>query len=43
MLLCVDKSSKQQIQEVIEKLPLRRGSVEKYDSEYIRNGVICNG
>ena len=38
-LLCVDESSKQQIQEVIEKLPMRRGSVEKYDSEYIRNGV----
>lgn len=38
-LLCVDESSKQQIQEVIEKLPLRPGSPEKYDSEYVRNGV----
>lgn len=38
-LLCVDESSKQQIQEVIEKLPLRPGSCEKYDSEYVRNGV----
>ena len=38
-LLCVDESSKQQIQEVIEKLQLKPGSPEKYDSEYIRNGV----
>jgi hypothetical protein len=38
-LLCVDESSKQQIQEVIDKLPMRQGSIEKYDSEYIRNGV----
>lgn len=38
-LLCVDESSKQQIQEVIESLPMREGSIEKYDSEYIRNGV----
>jgi DDE superfamily endonuclease len=38
-MICVDESSKQQIQEVIEKLPMRPGNVEKYDSEYIRNGV----
>jgi transposase len=38
-LLCVDESSKQQIQEVIERLPMRQGSVEKHDNEYIRNGV----
>jgi len=38
-LLCLDESSKQQIKEVVEKLPMRPGSVEKYDSEYERNGV----
>lgn len=38
-IVCMDESSKQQIQEVIEKLPMRVGSIEKYDSEYIRNGV----
>ena len=38
-IVCMDESSKQQIQEVIEKLPMRAGSIEKYDSEYIRNGV----
>ena len=38
-LVCMDESSKQQIQEVIDKLPMREGSIEKYDSEYIRNGV----
>ena len=38
-IVCMDESSKQQIQEVVEKLPMRTGSIEKYDSEYIRNGV----
>ena len=38
-MLCVDESSKQQIQEVTESLPMRPGSLAKYDSEYIRNGV----
>lgn len=38
-MLCFDESSKQQIQEVIEKLPMKSGSPERYDSEYVRNGV----
>lgn len=38
-LLCFDESSKQKIQEVIERLPMRSGKVERYDSEYVRNGV----
>jgi hypothetical protein len=38
-LLCFDESSKQQIQEVIESLPMKPGTPERYDSEYVRNGV----
>jgi transposase len=38
-LLCFDESNKQQIEEVNEKLPMRPASIEKYDSEYKRNGV----
>jgi hypothetical protein len=38
-LLCFDESSKQQIQEVIESLPMKPGKPERYDSEYQRNGV----
>jgi truncated hemoglobin YjbI len=38
-LLCFDESNKQQIEEINEKLPMRPGSIEKYDSEYKRNGV----
>ena len=38
-LLCFDESNKQQIEGINEKLPIRPGSIEKYDSEYKRNGV----
>lgn len=38
-VVCFDESSKQQIQEIIDELPLRPGEVIKYDSEYQRNGV----
>lgn len=38
-LICMDESSKQQIKEVRQPLPAKPGSVEKYDTEYERNGV----
>ena len=38
-LLCFDESSKQQIQEVLESIPMESGKPERYDSEYKRNGV----
>jgi hypothetical protein len=38
-VLCFDESSKQQIQEVIESMPMAPGKPERYDSEYKRNGV----
>jgi hypothetical protein len=38
-VVCIDESSKQQIQEVIEGLPMRPGESSKFDSEYKRNGV----
>lgn len=38
-LVCMDESSKQQIKEVRQPLPAKPGSVEKYDTEYERNGV----
>lgn len=38
-LLCFDESSKQQIQEVIESIPMKPGMPERYDSEYKRGGV----
>lgn len=38
-LICFDESSKQQIQEVIESLPMEPGKPERYDSEYERKGV----
>lgn len=38
-VICVDESSKQHIQEVMEGLPAKPGEVAKFDSEYIRNGV----
>jgi hypothetical protein len=37
-LVCMDESSKQQIKEVRQPLPAKPGSVEKYDTEYERNG-----
>lgn len=38
-VVCVDESSKQHIQELIDKLATKPGQVEKFDSEYKRNGV----
>lgn len=38
-LLCFDESSKQQIQEVIESLPMKPGQPMRFDGEYKRNGV----
>ena len=38
-LLCFDESSKQQIQEVMDSLPMEPGKPLRYDSEYKRNGV----
>lgn len=38
-VLCFDESSKQQMEDIIAPLPVRPGSVEKYESEYKRNGV----
>jgi hypothetical protein len=38
-LVCMDESSKQQIQEVRTPIPAAPGRVERYDSEYERNGV----
>ena len=37
-LICMDESSKQQTKEVRPPLPASPGSVEKYDTEYERNG-----
>ena len=38
-LLCFDESSKQQIQEVMESLPMKPGKAKRYESEYKRNGT----
>lgn len=38
-LLCFDESSKQQIQDLVDALPVRPGNPAKFDSEYQRNGV----
>jgi hypothetical protein len=38
-LVCFDESSKQQIQEVMDSLPMKCGKPKRYDSEYKRNGV----
>jgi DDE superfamily endonuclease len=38
-LICMDESSKQHIKETRESIPAKPGSVEKYDTEYERNGV----
>jgi DDE superfamily endonuclease len=38
-VVCLDESSKQQIQELIDELPVQPGKVAKFDSEYQRNGV----
>lgn len=36
---CFDESSKQQIQDLVDALPVRPGVPAKFDSEYQRNGV----
>lgn len=38
-VICFDESSKQQIQDLVDALPVGPGKVAKYDSEYQRNGV----
>jgi hypothetical protein len=38
-LICMDESSKQHIKETRQPLTAKPGSVEKYDTEYERNGV----
>jgi hypothetical protein len=38
-LICMDESSKQHIKETRPQIPAKPGSIEKYDTEYERNGV----
>jgi hypothetical protein len=38
-LVCMDEGSKQHIKETRQPIPAKPGSVEKYDTEYERNGV----
>jgi hypothetical protein len=38
-LICMDESSKQHIKETPQPIPAKPGSVEKYHTEYERNGV----
>ena len=38
-LVCMDETSKQQVKEVREALPLRAGEAARQDDEYERNGV----
>lgn len=38
-VVCMDETNKQLIKEVNEGLPMRPGSVRKYDTEYERNGT----
>jgi len=38
-LVCMDETSKQLVGEVRSPLPLRPGDPERYDAEYVRNGV----
>ncbi len=38
-LICMDESSKQHLKEIRQPIPAKPGSVEKYDTEYERNGV----
>jgi hypothetical protein len=38
-LICMDESSKQHIKETRRPIPAKPGTVEKYDTEYERNGV----
>lgn len=38
-LVCLDETSKQQLIEVRDPIPIEPGSPERYDTEYERNGV----
>jgi hypothetical protein len=38
-VICIDESSKQLIKEVRQALPMKPGDVEKFDTEYERNGT----
>lgn len=38
-VICMDETSKQMLQEVRTPLPMKPGQVERYDTEYKRNGV----
>ena len=38
-LICMDESSKQHIKETHQPIPAKPGTVEKYDTEYERNGL----
>ena len=38
-VVCVDESSKQQIEDVVEEVQMKQGQPAKFDSEYKRNGV----
>ncbi len=39
-VVCMDESSKQLIKEIRQPLPMKLGSVEKFDTEYERNGTV---
>ena len=38
-LVCLDESNKQHTREVLDPIPMKPGSVERYDTQYERNGV----
>jgi len=38
-VVCMDESSKQHLRETRKKLPMEAGKVERYDTEYERNGT----
>jgi len=38
-LICMDESSKQHLKETRQPIPAKPGAIEKYDTEYERNGV----
>jgi len=39
-VVCMDETSKQLIQEVRSPLFMKPGEVERYDTEYDRNGTV---
>ena len=38
-MVCMDETNKQQVKEVKEPISMKEGSLEKYDTEYKRNGT----